>query len=158
MTPMACEPCLPNEFEFRPWRGYLCSSRYLSSTRNMMAAPSLTMPAHCSMLIMESYFPRIVCALCCRNQCTNQNLELFSKALYPIRYLASLYVFVAGCIIAGNIHLAQGFGRGMTAIGAFLIFCCFWNLGSATLMHAGMKRHNKCIILAVRGAVYLCTG
>ena len=38
----------------------------------------------------------------------------------------------------------------MTAIGAFLIICCFWNLGSSTLMHAGMKRHNKCIILAVR--------
>lgn len=83
-------------------------------------------------------------------QCTNQNLELFSKALYPIRYLASLYLFIAGCIIAGNIHLAQGFGRGMTAIGVFLILCCFWNFGSATLMHAGMKRHNKCIILAVR--------
>ncbi|CAM9804812.1 unnamed protein product [Ectocarpus sp. 12 AP-2014] len=80
--------------------------------------------------------------------CTNQNLELFSKALYPIRYLASLYLFIAGCIIAGNIHLAQGFGRGMTATGVFLILCCFWNFGSATLMHAGMKRHNKCIILA----------
>lgn len=86
----------------------------------------------------------------CHNQCTNQNLELFSKALYPIRYMASLYLFIAGCIIAGNIHLAQGFGRGMTAIGAFLIVCCFWNLGSSTLMHAGMKRHNKCITLAVR--------
>lgn len=84
------------------------------------------------------------------NQCTNENLELFSKALYPIRYMASLYIFIAGCIIAGNIHLAQGFGRGMTAIGAFLIVCSFWNFGSATVMHAGIRRHNKCIILAVR--------
>ncbi len=91
------------------------------------------------------------------NQCTNENLELFSKALYPIRYMASLYIFVAGCIIAGNIHLAQGFGRGMTAIGAFLIVCSFWNFGSATLMHAGIRRHNKCIILAVRNS-QLCTG
>ncbi|CAM9303227.1 unnamed protein product, partial [Scytosiphon promiscuus] len=91
-------------------------------------------------------------------QCTNQNLELFSKALYPIRYLASLYLFIAGCIIAGNIHLAQGFGRGMTAIGAFLIVCCFWNFGSATLMHAGMKRHNKCIILSALLLDFLLAG
>lgn len=82
-------------------------------------------------------------------QCTKQNLELFSKALSPIRYLVSVYLLVAGSIIAGNVHLAQAFGNGMTAIGAFLIICCFWNASAAGIMHAGIKRHNKFIILVV---------
>ncbi|CAM9407552.1 unnamed protein product, partial [Laminaria digitata] len=80
-------------------------------------------------------------------QCTKQNLVLFSKALHPVRCMLSLYFFVAGCIVADNVHLAQGFGRGMTAIGAFMIICSFWNLAGATAIQAGVKRHNKCIIL-----------
>eukprot|EP00904_Undaria_pinnatifida_P010099 jgi/Undpi1/6219/HiC_scaffold_20.g08703.m1 len=59
----------------------------------------------------------------------------------------SLYLFVVGCLVADNVHLAQGFGRGMTAIGAFLIVCSFWNFFAATVMQAGVKRHNKCVIL-----------
>lgn len=61
----------------------------------------------------------------------------------------SLYLFVVGCLVADNVHLAQGFGRGMTAIGAFLIVCSFWNFFAATVMQAGVKRHNKCVILVV---------
>lgn len=63
--------------------------------------------------------------------------------------MASLYYFVAGCIIAGNVHLSQAFGKGMTGIGAFLIICSFWNFGAASIMHAGMRRHNKFIVLMV---------
>lgn len=82
-------------------------------------------------------------------QCTKQNLELFSKALHPVRCMLSVYLFIAGCIVADNVHLAQGFGRGMTAIGAFMIICSFWNFAGALAIQAGVKRHNKCIILVV---------
>ncbi|CAN0047576.1 unnamed protein product [Ascophyllum nodosum] len=36
----------------------------------------------------------------------------------------------------------------MASIGALLIVCCFVNSVAASIMNAGMKRHNKCIILA----------
>ena len=51
--------------------------------------------------------------------------------------------------MADNVHLAQGFGRGMTAIGAIMIVCSFWNFAGAIAIQAGVKRHNKCIILVV---------
>lgn len=75
-----------------------------------------------------------------------------------MRYLVSVYLLVAGSIIAGNVHLAQAFGNGMTAIGAFLIVCCFWNASAASIMHAGVKRHNKFILLVVSFSRLLLSG
>ncbi|CAM9586051.1 unnamed protein product, partial [Discosporangium mesarthrocarpum] len=75
------------------------------------------------------------------------SLQLFSKAIVPFRMIVSLYILVIGSYLVNNIHFPQAFGHGITAVGAFLIICSFWNAGNAVLMHGGMTRHNKFILL-----------